>query len=90
MIELRDCIYDEKGNYLEYYDLYDAHGDLVDRIWNYQQWLDVRVQIKENKDVGYYIVDKNGVQARIDSKGKWEFDKLDPYSVINNLLMRLI
>jgi len=90
MIEVRDCIYDEKGNYLEYYDLYDAHGDLVDRIWNIIMFLDVQVQIREKQEVGYYLLDKDGYRIDIDSDGNYDWNWLDDPFNENELLARLL
>ena len=90
MIEVRDCVYDEKGNYLEYYDLYDAHGDLVDRIWNIIMFLDVSVQIREKQKVGFYLLDKNGYRIDIDSDGNYDWNWLDNPFNENELFTRLL
>lgn len=74
----------------EWYELYDGYDNYIDRIEDYFQWLSVRVQIKEQKLTGYYIKSRTGVFARIDKNGNWETEKLDPYSVITDLLMKLI
>jgi len=90
MLEIRDCIYDEKGNYLEYYDLYDAHGDLIDRIWNIIMFLDVRVQIREKKLSGYYLIDKDGYRIDIDQYGKYDWNMYKPFGQLDELLTRLL
>jgi len=90
MIEVRDCIYDEKGNYLEYYDLYDAHGDLVDRIWNIMMFLDIRVQIREKQETGYYLIDKDGYRIDIDQNGKYDWKLYKPFGQLDELLTRLL
>lgn len=74
----------------EWYEFYDPHGNYIDRIEDYIQWLDIRVQIKEQGLRGYYIVSREGIKCDIDSKGNWELDKLDPYSIVVDLLMKLI
>ena len=90
MIEVRDCIYDEKGNYLEYYDLYAAHGNFVDRIWNMIMFLDVSVQIREKQKVGFYLLDKNGYRIDIDSDGNYDWNWLDNPFNENELFTRLL
>lgn len=74
----------------EWYELYDPHGNYIDRIEDYIQWLEIRVQIKEKVLRGYYIVSCKGIKCEIDHLGNWELDKLDPYSVVVDLLMKLI
>lgn len=74
----------------EWYEFYDPHGNYIDRIEDYIQWLDIRVQIKEQGLRGYYIVSRNGTQCEIDHLGNWELDKLDPYNIVTDLLMKLI
>lgn len=90
MIEVRDCIYNEKGNYLEYYDLYDAHGDLVCSIWNIMMFLDVRVQIREKQETGYYLIDKDGYRIDIDQNGKYDWKLYKPFGQLDELLTRLL
>lgn len=73
----------------EWYEFYDPHGNYIDRIEDYIQWLEIRVQIREKKLKGYYIIDKRGVKARIDSKGSCEWDILNPFSIVSDLLDKL-
>lgn len=90
MLDVKDCIYNEKGDYLEYYDLYDAHGNLVDRIWNIIMFLDVRVQIREKQEVGYYLLDKDGYRIDIDQNGKYDWKVYKPFGQLDELLTRLL
>ena len=90
MIDVNDCVYGEDGNYLEWYDLYDAHGDFVVRIWNVVMFLNIRVQIRERKDVGNYLIDKDGYRIDIDQNGKYDWTLYKPFGQLDELLTKLI
>lgn len=90
MIELNDCIYDENGNYIEWYDLYNSHGDYLGRIWNVLMLLDVRVQIREKQITGCYLLDKDGFRINIDSNGKYDWVQHAPFDQLNQLLTKLL
>lgn len=90
MLDVKDCIYDDKGNFLEYYYLYDPHGDLVDCIWNTLMFLDVRVQIREKQLTGYYLLDKDGYRIDIDQYGKYDWKLYKPFGQLDELLTRLL
>ena len=74
----------------EFYLLFNSEDTLVGTITNYWQWLDVRVQIKKEAVFGYYIKDKAGTVAKIDRKGSCQWEILDPYDNVSDLLMNLI
>lgn len=90
MIEVNDCIYDENGNYIEWYDLYDSHGNYIDRIWNILMLLDVRVQIREQQLSGYYLINKDGIRIDIDCNGKYDWVQHSPFNGLDQLLTRLL
>jgi hypothetical protein len=82
MIEVKD--------FEERYDLYDEHGNFIDRITDYLQWLDVRCQIKEQDKVAHYLMTKDGVKIEINRDGNYDWETHEPYSIVVDMLMKLL
>lgn len=74
----------------EWYEFYDPHGNYIDRIEDYIQWLHVLVQIKEQNLNGYYIVSREGVKMEINDKARYDYKILDPYAIVGDLCFKIL
>lgn len=73
----------------EWYEFYDPHGNYIDRIKDYIQWLEVRAQIRDKELTGYYIVSREGIKLDIDKNGRFDPIILRPYSIVLTLTSKL-
>jgi len=53
-------------------------------------FLDVRVQIREKQETGYYLIDKDGYRIDIDQNGKYDWKLYKPFGQLDELLTRLL